>query len=56
MLLVNGGKSLIGRNLKSSAHQKLFKHKNVRIPAWKAVGKGETDKGRWKTAPKKYGN
>jgi len=30
--------------------------KNVRLPALKAVGKCETDKGRWKTAPERYGN
>jgi hypothetical protein len=34
----------------------LFKQKNIRLPALKTVGKCETDKGRLKTAPQRYGN
>jgi hypothetical protein len=43
MLFVMEGRFSI---LEPPAHQKQFKHKNVTLPALKAVGNCETDKGR----------
>jgi hypothetical protein len=44
------------KNVGVTAHQRLFQQKNVTLPALKAVGKCERDKGRGKTASERYGN